>query len=173
MEQDLSNQIREELQTWKAPTDLVARTKEAAAREEARVARHERRKLRHFFSGAAAVAAAAFFVVMIPLAFGQSSGETPTEQSGGTWLRLGTVDGREVYLEEEVSVERVKVLPMDFRQAESEDAIGGVTVQYVRGGNGIWMAAFEDQGDYVVVTARVEDELEMREIMETLLSPAE
>lgn len=172
MKQDLHNQIREELQTWKAPADLVARTKEAVSREEAKAFGHERRKLRHFFKGAAVVVAAAIFVVILPLAFKQPSEETKTEQSG-TWLRLGTADDREIYLEEEVSVERVKVLPMDFRQAESEDAVGGVTVQYVRGGNGIWMAAFEDQGDYVVVTARVEDELEMREIMETLLSPTE
>lgn len=169
MKQDLSMQVKEEVQTWKAPADLVTRTKEAAAREEAKVAVHHRRKQRLFFSGAAVVAAAAILVLISPLAFVEPSGAAPPEQSG-TWLRLGAAGGGEIYLEEEASVERVKVLPMAFRQAEREDTIGGVTVQFARGGDGVWMAAFEDQGDYVVVTAQVEDGREMQEIMEKLLA---
>lgn len=172
MEQDLRNLIKEELQAWKAPADLVARTKEAAAREEAKIAVRQRRKLWPFFSGAAVVAAAAilvFFSVQNP---GPVSYTAPVDQSEAL-LRLGAADGLEADVGGNLSVERVKALPMAFRQEDHEEVINGVTVQYALGNNDVWMAALEDQGDYVVVSARVESWQEMHVIIEKLLSSEE
>ena len=171
-EQYLSIQVKEDFNSIKAPADLVARTKESVVREEARE-RIRRKKIIQYAAGGTALAAAAvLFLVVFPmdLSLWAGTSEPPTEQASGTWLRLGSLTGgREVYVEEEVSMERVKILPMAFRQVEREDVIGGVTVLYTRNEDGYWMAAFEDQEAYVVITAQVTDEQDVSAIMEKLL----
>lgn len=166
-EQGLSIQIKKDLSLLKAPSELVARTKETAAKEEARD-RIQRKKIIRYSAGGAALAATAalFLLVSVPKTV-QPEGEAQS----GTWLRLGALtDGKEIYVEEEVAMERVKILPMAFRQTESEDFIDGVAVWYAQSGDNCWMAAFEDQGAYVVITAQVEDKQEVSAIMEKLLA---
>ena len=186
-EQDLSIQIERESQVLKAPVDLVERTKAAVAEEERKKACRKKAKLKYYMGGAVLAAAAAVFFLISPFSLGVQSedGRPPTEQSdtsdsaaaqseteqSGTWLRLGTVaGGQEIFLEEEVSVERVKILPMVFLKAESEDVIDGITVRYAQNEDGFWMAAFEDQSAYVVITAQVTKKQEIVEIMEEMLS---
>lgn len=166
-EQGLSIQIKKELNLLKAPSELVARTKESVAKEGAQERVRRKKIIRYSAGGAVLAAAAAFFLlVSVPKAV-QPNGETQS----GTWLRLGALtDGREIYVEEEVAMERVKILPMAFRQAEGEDVIDGVRVWYVQSGDGCWMAAFEDQGAFVVITAQVTDKQEVTAIMEKLLA---
>lgn len=166
-EQGLSIQIKKELSLMKAPSELVARTKESVAKEEARE-RVQRKKIIRYTAGGATLAAAAalFLLISVPKTV-QPDGEAQS----GTWLRLGALtDGKEIYVEEEVAMERVKILPMAFRQTDSEDVIDGVRVWYVNSGDGCWMAAFEDQGAYVVITAQVADKQEVSAIMEKLLT---
>lgn len=172
-EQELSIQVKEEFSSIKAPADLVARTKESVAREEARE-RIRRKKLVPYVAGGTTLAVAAvLFCVVLPMDLNLWAGTSkpPTEQASGTWLRLGSLtDGQEIYVEEEVSMERVQILPMAFRQIEREDVIGDITVLYTKNEEGYWMAAFEDQEAYVVITAQVTNEQDIFTIMEKLLA---
>ena len=171
-EQDLSIQAKAEFNSIKVPADLVARTKESVAREEAREKIRRKKIIPYVAGGMTLAVAAALFLVVLPMDLSLWAGtpECPIEHASGTWLRLGSLtDGQEIYVEEEVSMERVKILPMAFRQIEREDVIGDVTVLYTRNEDGYWMAAFEDQEAYVVITAQVTDEQDISAIMEKLL----
>lgn len=183
-EQELSIQVKEEFSSIKAPADLVARTKESVAREEAHEGIRRKKIIPYAAGGTTLAVAAVLLLAVLPMDLNLWAGTSkpPTEQASetmqpdgeaqsGTWLRLGSVaDGQEIYVEEEVSMERVKILPMAFRQVEREDVIGDVTVLYAKNGDGYWMAAFEDQGAYVVITAQVTNEQDISAIMEKLLA---
>lgn len=186
-EEDFKNIVKEELQALKSPADLVAHTKEAAAREEVRTAVRRKRRIRYFTGGSALVVAAALVLWISPLALNrqeasqqewvqseeneaQDAEKHSSADSSGTWLRLGSIaEGQEIYLEEEVSIDRAKILPMAFQQSEETENIGGVTVRYAQNSDGFWMAAFEDRGVYVIITAQVADVGEMKTIMAKVL----
>lgn len=172
-EQDLGIHIKKEFKCIKPPADLVARTKESVAREETRERIRRKKMIPYAAGGTALAAAAVLFLVVFPMdsSLWAGASKPPTEQASGTWLRLGSLtDGQEIYVEEEVSMERIKILPMAFRQVEREEIIGDVTVLYTRNEDGYWMAAFEDQEAYVVITAQVTDEQDISAIMEKLLA---
>ena len=186
-DEDFKNIVKEEFQALKAPAELISHTKEAAAREEVRTAVRRKRRIRYFTGGSALVVAAALVLWISPLALnrqeasqqeGVQSEEYETQDaekqsaadSSGTWLRLGSIDGgQEIYLEEEVSIDRAKILPMAFQQSEDTETIGDVTVRYAKNSDGLWMAAFEERGVYVIITAQVTDVQEMRTIITKVL----
>lgn len=166
----VGDEIKREWRKLEAPKSLVERTKEAAKQEEAKLTDRRRKRIRYVAGGSVLAAAAVLFLLLAPLDTAQG-GENQQVQpiSSGTWLRLGTVaEGREIYLEEEVSMERVKILPMAFLQTKQEEVIAGVKVLYARSEGGLWMAAYEDQEAYVVITAQVDGQQEMSSIMEKL-----
>ena len=162
MEQEISIQIKNEWQAVKAPAELMERTKKAAAVEEKR----HRRAIRYSLGGGMALAAAAvIFLLISPGRFGQ---EAPVGQTG-TWLRLGNLtDGQEIYVEEELSMERVAVLPMAFMHGE-EILTEGVTVRYAQNERGFWMAAFEDSGNYLVLSSQLTERAELESVIAKLL----
>lgn len=162
MEQEIGIQIKKEWQTLKAPAELMERTKKAAAVEEKR----HRRAMRYSLGGGMALAAAAvIFLLIYPGRFGQ---EAPVGQTG-TWLRLGNLtEGQEVYVEEELSMERVAVLPMAFMHSE-EILTEGVTVRYAQDERGFWMAAFEDSGRYLVLSSQLTERAELESVIAKLL----
>lgn len=186
-DEDFKNIVKEEFQALKAPAELISHTKEAAAREEVRTAVRRKRRIRYFTGGSALVVAAALVLWISPLALnrqeasqqeGVQSEEYETQDaekqssadSSGTWLRLGSIDGgQEIYLEEEISIDRTKILPLAFQQSEEAENIGGVTVRYAQNSDGLWMAAFEDGDAYVIITAQVADVREMKKIIAKVL----
>ena len=186
-EEDLKNAVKEEFQALKAPAELVSHTKEAAVREEVKIAVRRKRRIRYFTGGSALVVAAALVLWISPLALNrqeasqqewvqseeneaQDAEKHLSADSSGTWLRLGSIaEGQEIYLEEEVSIDRAKILPMAFQQSEDTETIGDVTVRYAKNSDGLWMAAFEDRGAYVIIAAQVTDVQEMKTIITKVL----
>lgn len=170
MEQ-VGDEIKKEWQKLRAPESLVERTKEAAKQEEAKVAGRRKKMVRYVAGGSVLAAAAVLFILITSLDMGRQAKERQVPpMSAGTWLKLGTAaEDKEIYLEEEVSMERVNILPMAFVQAQREEIICGVTVLFVRSDAGVWMAAYEEQDTFVVITARVDEEQEMAAIMERIL----
>lgn len=162
MEQEFSVQIKKEWQALKPPAELVERTQNAAAKEEKR----RRNVLRYSLGGGMVLAAAAvIFLLKTPELFGQ---EAPVEQSD-IWIRLGTLtENQEDYVEEELSVERVSILPMAFMHGE-EILTGGMAIRYAQDERGYWMAAFRESGDYVVLSSRLTDRAELESVIEELL----
>lgn len=166
----VGDEIKREWRKLRAPESLVERTKEAAKQEEAKVAGHRKKMARYVAGGSVLAAAAVLFILITSLDMGRQAEEQVPPMSAGTWLRLGTAaEDKEIYLEEEVSMERASILPMAFAQAQWEETICGVKVLFVKSDAGGWMAAYEDQEAYVVITARVDEEQEMVAVMERIL----
>ena len=161
MEQEISIQIKKEWQALKAPAELVERTKRAVAGEEKR----HRRAVRYSVVGGMALAAAAVvFFLVLPGRFDQVA----VPEQSGTWLRLGNLtEGQEIYVEEELSMERVAVLPMAFIHGE-EILTGGMPVRYAQNERGFWMAAFEESESYLVLSSRLTERAELESVIEKM-----
>lgn len=137
---------KEEQDSIHAPSDLIALTKKRAAREEKKIQR--KRRQRYYYT-----AAAAAILVICILAF-PLYGRPDAGKENQTKPYLGQQDGRESYPDGQLTIERTAILPMEFTKEDVwEEEIEGVPVKFTIVKNGMWMAVFEEEKSYVLVTA--------------------
>lgn len=162
-EQEFTKQYKEELQTMHAPKDLIARTKKMAAGKK----RGRYRNTRYIAFATTAAAAVLFCVLLLP-------GMLKTAEKGneGTKIHLGKwEDGKELYLEEQVSLDRVMVLPLAFMSETAwSEEVFGVEVQFAIEEDESYTAAFWENDAYVVISSGITDKEEFRKMINTILS---
>lgn len=166
-EQDFNSQYKQQLNTLHAPKDLIAHTKELAAREKESLVLKKRRFRYLYATASLAAAAVLLFCIFVP---GMQKTEEKTEE--GTKIHLGQWEnGKKIYLEDKVSLDRTAVLPLAFMDENTwEEEVCGITVQFVQDEGGKFMAAFREQDAYVVISSEKTDKAAFLKLITKLLS---
>lgn len=170
-EKDFKNSYKEDLSGLHAPTDLIEKTKQMAAFEEKRY--QKEKKKTYYFASFATVAA--LLVICFSVYFLSRPVQPVEEGEYGTTIHLGNKDGgKEIVLDEQVEVNRVTILPMEFNgkdciRQEVDDTDVMITLldeQY-------YMGAFEEEDSYIVVKSGITDEEEFVKLMQEILAEYE
>ena len=157
------------LRSWKAPADLIARTKLAVAAKEKEI-KAKKKKVKYLCASFSTVAAALVLFVGIR-GFVNLQKDADTLQ--GTTIYLGQ-DKNEIYLEEQIEIDRTAILPMVFINDDAwEEEILGKTVKFTTDEEGNYLAAFEEEDAYVVVYSKLTDAEDMRECVEKMIAGAD
>lgn len=167
-DQIFKDEYKNDLSQFRAPKDLIEQTKQVAAMEEKRYQKEKRRK---YYYGSF-IAAAAVFVICFVTFLGTRPGTMKQEKEYGTTIHLGGHgEGKEIVLGEQVEVEKITILPMEFNAKESwEQEIDGVTVKFAQTKDEYYMAAFEEEEGYILVKAQLKEKESFVEIMQKIIA---
>lgn len=168
-EQDFKDAYKEDLSKLHAPKDLIAKTRQMTAFEEKRYQKEKKKKL-YFTSFASA---AALLVICLAAYFATRPVQPNVEY--GTTIHLGNHEsGTEIVLKEQVEVNRLTILPIEFSQKEcAEQEISGVQVMITLSKEQYYMAAFEAEDSYIVVKSQITVEEDFVKVMEEILAKYE
>lgn len=167
-EQEFGIYYRQELQSLHASEDLIARTKKmTASKNEAVHEKNRKRRYRLCVGLPAAAAAVLLCILLLPkLPTAEISGEEGTKIHLGQWE-----EGKELYFEEQISVDRTAILPLAFLKENAwEEEIDGVQVRFALDEDECCMAAFVEEDAYVVIVSKITDKDAFREVIDKLLS---
>lgn len=159
-EQEFRQQYGQEQEALHAPRDLIRRTKTAAfGRKSNRIRR---------IAVLCVTAAAAVLLALLLIPQMNRTGENSQE---GTRRHLGSGEnGKDLFVEEKITVERKAVLPMEFSENSAwKEEIQGVPVRFAYAQGGL-MAAYEEEKGYVIVGAQTTDVETMRDILTQILT---
>ena len=163
---EFKTQYQEEVNEWKAPADLIARTKLAVAAEEEAI-KDKKKKVKYLYASFATVAAALALLVGVIGFVNMQKGANTLQ---GTTIYLGENKG-EIYLEEQIEIDRTAILPMVFlKDVAWEEEIHGTTVKFTADEEGNYLAAFEEDEAYVVVYSKLTDVEEIKTCVEKILN---
>ncbi len=170
-EKDFKNSYKENLSGLHAPQDLIAKTKQMAAFEERRY--QKEKKKAYYFTSFAAVAA--LLVICLSVYFVTRPVQPKGQEEYGTTIHLGNKDGgKEIVLDEQVEVNRVTILPMEFSGKDCiEKEIDDIDVMITLLDGQYFMAAFEEEDSYIVVKSGITDEEEFVKLMQEILAEYE
>ena len=172
---EFKTQYQEEVNEWKAPADLIAKTKLAVATEEKEI-RGKKKKVKYLYSSLAAAAATLVLFVGVMGFMNMHNNDKSSdgqEALQGTTIYLGA-NNEEIYLTEEIEIDRTAILPMAFlNEAAWEEEICAKTVRFTTDKEGNYLAAFEDKDAYVVVYSKLNDVEAMKECLEKILATTE
>lgn len=188
---EFKTKYQEELNELKAPTDLIAKTKQAVAAEEKK-AKDKKNNNRYLYSSLATVAAAfvlfagvmGFMHIQKDVNITQDENAVNESQTGqgdtlfaeddslnGTTIFLGENKG-EIYLEEEIEIDKTSILPIAFlSEGAWEEDINGKTVKFAVEENGYYIAAYEEKDSYVVIYSQLTQADAMKECVEKIVAP--
>ncbi len=191
-EADFGIQYKAELDTLHAPKALIEATKEKVLAETA-LETAKRRKRRYMYVTTMTAAAALVLVVGV-LAFNGSQkasgihgedmqlatdhqenmqAEGSVQQAElftGTTIYLGE-NKEEIYLEEQIEIDRTAVLPMEFlKNTAWEEEISGTQVMFTVDNEGNYIAAYEEAEAYVVVYSQSADVTVIKECIQQILA---
>lgn len=166
-EQEFGIHYKQELQSLHAPEDLITRTKKMAAEEQTLVHTKTKKRLYRYGAALSAVAAVLFLcILLLPNQPAEISSEEGTRIHLGKWE-----DGKELYFEEQISVDRTAILPLAFLKENAwEEEIAGVQVRFALDENESCMAAFVEDDAYVVIVSKITDKDAFRDVINKLLS---
>ncbi len=171
---EFKTQYQEEVNELKAPADLIARTKLAVAAEEKEI-KAKKKRVKYLYSSLATVAATlALFIGVAGFMHMQAEqGDTLFAEGDslqGTTLYLGE-NKNEIYLEEQIEIDRTAILPMAFlKDGAWEEEIHEKTVKFTTDEEGNYIAAFEEEDAYVVVYSKLRDAEDMKECVEKMIT---
>ncbi|HKM34352.1 MAG TPA: hypothetical protein VJY54_06385 [Lachnospiraceae bacterium] len=169
-EQEWKDTLKEEMNVVHAPDKLIELTKQKVADEEHKLESIRSKKLRisYWINGYTAVAA--IFVLFIILS-SFIDNRIDLKQQEGTKILLGTNNGQEFYLNEQVEIEHTAVLPVEFAQKDIwEEEIEDTKVLFCRTDEGYYLATYEEEDAYVIVRSKEKDKEKMKLIIVNILN---
>ena len=158
-DEELKEAIQKDQNEVHAPSELIAVTKKKIAEaEKYDKVNHERKSLIHKITYI--VSACAAILILFVLSTGLSNLEFFAHQQNGTELRLGNHNDENVFLDDEIEIEKTKVLPIEFQNTVTETLqINHFEVKITCDDNGYYMAVYEEEMNYIVLRSK-EDEKE-------------
>lgn len=171
-ETEFKSEYQAQMNTYKAPADLIARTKQAVIAETKK--ENQKKKNVRYLYGSLATAAALVILFAGVLGFTHMNQGIATmgedNQIQGTTLYLGEAK-TEIYLEEEIEIDRTSVLPMAFRNEDAWiEEIAGNTVRFTLDENGFYIAAYEENDAYMVIYSGMTQIADIKKCVEKILS---
>lgn len=169
-EQEWKDALKQEMYAVHAPDQLKELTKQKVAEEERKLVGTKQKKswINYGISGFTAVAA---ILVLFILSSSYISNGVAHKQQEGTKILLGTNNEKELYLNEQVELERTAVLPVEFIHNDIwEEEIEDTKVLFCNTDEGYYLAAFEEEDAYVIVRSKEKDKDKIKQIIVNILN---
>ena len=155
-EQEWGDELKRELNAIHAPQELIHLTKQKTLKEKQRIDRMKSTKSRFIYGISGLGAVAAIFVLVILSSFYMSRSNAYDDI--GTKLLLGEKNGQEIYLYDQVEIERTSVLPMEYMQGDVwEEEIENILFKLTCNKDGYFMAAYEEDSTYIIIYSKEKD----------------